>query len=254
MWSDAAQRRPSTEDRLVPQPRWRIVTPAETQRHPLSAVASLRVHIASATGLHPFFLGTGWLAGPQLVITAAHVTDIHAAWRTVAQPQSWHVEVVSGLAAGSRPLGESWAVAVVCHPLWDGAAASDYDIAALRLDKPVLPAEECLRPSPAVERSGPPSLVRVVGYPHVIDKGGTPVEGEGPVKVVEGSRFFYDIDTEDGQSGAPVFLPVSAPGNTTVVGIHCGGRGNGTSPLANSLNAGLHLRRELIDWIQQLAT
>jgi glutamyl endopeptidase len=231
-------------DILGPRPRWRPIPPQGLTARPFSAIASLRVHVKRPSGLQAAFTGTGWFAGPSTVVTAAHVLDVSRVWTSDAL--SWHVEVVPALGFGTRPFGTLWPVRLERHPSWDGVPASSFDIARLHVDPPV-PAERCLR---AGGREGaPPSHVRVAGYPFVEDHGDTPIEGDGAVGAVEGALLFYDVDADDGQSGGPVLDEEAAPG--TVVAIHSGGTGHGASPLARSLNTGLVLRDELVQWIDR---
>jgi V8-like Glu-specific endopeptidase len=56
--------------------------------------------------------------------------------------------------------------------------------------------------------------VTVAGCPFAGFSGETHVVGSGAVDAFEGPLLFYDIDTEDGQSGAPVLVgqePFSPP-------------------------------------------
>jgi glutamyl endopeptidase len=155
---------------------------------------------------------------------------------------------VPGVSRGTRPLGSVWATGIVTHPRWDRVSASDFDIAMMRLDTAVLPAADCLTPAVGIQPSTALSPPRIIGYPYVEVHGDTPVEGQGAIRAVESNRLFYDIDTEGGQSGAPILVP-AASGRSVVLGLHCGGLGNGASALANSYNAGIHLRKELTDWM-----
>lgn len=242
------QQRPTTADVLGSVPRWVVATPSEAAAPPLAGIASLRLHIVGAGGTVVFFLGTGWFLSPTTVVTAAHVTDVSAAWSKVVAPVSWHIEILPGRAAQQNPFGTYWAGQVIRHPRWTGRHPDDNDIAILKTaEGPPFPQQHCLRAAADVITASSLPAVTVAGYPHTVDSGGTPVRSSGPVRVVEGALCFYDIDTEDGQSGAPVLL--AANGTASVAAIHAGGQGSGTTSLANGLNAGLRLRRELVDWL-----
>lgn len=247
------QKRPPAEDVLGPAPRWTVASAAEAQVAPLAGIASLRLHVVGSGGTHVFFLGTGWFTTPTTVVTAAHVTDISQAWASVASPASWHLEIVPGLASTNRPFGTFWAATVIRHPSWNGRHTTDHDIAVLKTGPlpgaAPFPQALCLRL--VADAIGAASLppVEVAGYPHRVDTGGTPVRGSGPVRLVEGGLCFYDIDTEDGQSGAPVLDLTNGVASLAVVAIHSGGQGNGMTAQSNGLNAGLRLRQELVAWL-----
>lgn len=242
-----------TRDILQPQgARWQEVSATEASQLPYAAIASLRLHIVTSTKTQVFFAGTGWFIAPNAVVTAAHVTDVEKAWNTVASPVSWHIEAVPGLARGARPFGETWALRVVRHPQWSGISASDFDVAAVIVTPLAAAGNQFLRaePWPATALEAP--TVSVAGYPFAQFRGETPVRHEGPVRVREGNCLFYDIDTEDGQSGAPVLFDAGGSRPVTVVGIHSAGQGLGTSSLARSLNVGVALRSELLEWIDSV--
>jgi glutamyl endopeptidase len=219
---------------------------------PLAAVASLRLHVVGSGGTSVFFLGTGWFMTPTTVVTAAHVTDITKAWSSVVAPVSWHIEILPGLAAGQKPFGTFWASAVTRHPAWTGVHTTNHDIAVLKTSAASsglpFPQESCLRPAADVISAASMPAVTVAGYPHIVNSGGTPVTASGPVRVVEGGLCFYDIDTEDGESGAPVLTPIGGH-STPVAAIHSGGQGNGATSLSNGLNAGLRMRQDLVQWL-----
>jgi glutamyl endopeptidase len=219
---------------------------------PFSGIASLRLHIVGAGGTSVFFMGSGWFVTPASVVTAAHVTDVTQPWNKVPAPVSWHLEIIPGFAAGLRPFGTFWASNVVRHPSWTGRPTTSHDIAIVKVapaNGTPFPLQHCLQPiADAITASSQPQ-VTVAGYPHVVDSGATPTTGSGPVRIVEGPLCFYDIDTEDGQSGGPVMTFAGSATGALVAAIHSGGQGSGSTSLSNALNAGLCLRQELVTWI-----
>lgn len=242
-----------TRDILLPEgARWREVSDEEARRLPCAAIASLRLHIVGATGAQAFFAGTGWFVAPNAVVTAAHVTQVEEAWSKVPSAVSWHLEVVPGLVRGQRPFGETWARRVERHPQWSGVSASDFDIALILVTPLAGGASNLfLRVEPFAFGSPESSNVEVVGYPFAQFRGETAVRHAGPVRAIEGQRLFYDIDTEDGQSGAPVLLD-RGDARPSVVGIHSAGQGIGTGPLARSLNVAVALRPDLLQWMRSI--
>jgi glutamyl endopeptidase len=240
----------TAHDVLGSVPRWTLATPTQAASLPYAAIASLRLLIIGSSGRFWFFLGSGWFMNPTSVVTAAHVTDISEAWSSVPAPVSWHVEVIPGLTGDQKPFGTFWAASVNRHPSWTGRHTTGYDIGVIKIaaqNGAVFPEEKCLHPTSDLITEDLFPTVEIAGYPYVVDKGSTPVRSAGPVRAVEGPLCFYDIDTEDGQSGAPV---MSNANEISVVGIHSGGQGNGGTSLSNGLNAGLRLTRELLSWLQ----
>jgi V8-like Glu-specific endopeptidase len=229
-----------------------MVSPAQATVPPFAGIASLRLHIVGAGGTSVFFMGTGWFVTPVNVVTAAHVTNVSEAWSKVAAPVSWHLQVIPGFAGDQRPFGVFWASNVVRHPSWTGRPTTSHDIAIVKVapaNGVAFPAQHCLGlVADAINASSQPQ-VTVGGYPHVVDSGATPTFGSGPVRTVEGPLCFYDIDTEDGQSGAPVMTSAGGAAGALVAAIHSGGQGSGSTSLSNALNAGLCLRQELVSWI-----
>jgi V8-like Glu-specific endopeptidase len=247
-----SQQARGTVDILGGQPRWSLIRPVQAAASPHSAIASLRLHIVGAGGTSVFFMGTGWFMTPTTLVTAAHVTDISRPWASVAAPRSWHLEVIPGFADDVRPFGTFWAVGVIRHPSWTGRPTTSHDIAVVKVAPEAglsFPHQHCLKPlADAITASSQPA-VTIAGYPHIIDSGGTPVVASGAVHMVEGHLCFYDIDTEDGQSGAPVMTSAGGASSGLVAAVHSGGQGSGSTSLSNALNAGLRLRQELVTWI-----
>jgi len=229
------------------QPRWRVLGVGETRQYPQNAIASLRFHIQSPSGSVPFFAGTGWFVAPALVVTAAHVLDVTNAWNRVPNATQWDLEVIPGIVNGDRPFGSFRANHVEVHPGYRASGLlSSHDIALVSCSETAFGPGDCLKlAANAVENA---DRVRLSGYPFVVDRGGTPVEGEGPVDAVEGDHVFYDIDVEDGESGSPILGPSPERG---VVGIHLGGTGHGASSIARTRNVGLRMRDDLAQWIAQ---
>jgi V8-like Glu-specific endopeptidase len=239
-------------DVLAGAPRWQKLTPAQARSAPYSGVACIRLHIAHPGPTAVFFMGTGWFLTPDTVVTAAHVTDISEAWARVPLAAGWHLEIIPAFAAAQRPLGTFWTTSLIRHPRWNGEHTTDFDIAVVKVapasaGMPMASAN-CLTPQADAIAAGLLPHVQVAGYPYAVDSGGTPVVASGSVRIVEGNLCFYDADTEDGQSGAPVMS--AGPGTPAVVAIHSAGRGNGSTGAAHALNAGLRLRRDLVDWLK----
>jgi V8-like Glu-specific endopeptidase len=87
------------------------------------------------------------------------------------------------------------------------------------------------------------AIVEIAGYPD--DKiARMPYTASGPIHSRSKFRFFYDVDTEGGNSGSPVFIKDAA--GIYAVGIHTDGD--------NPDNYGIRFRQEMMDrlneWMQ----
>lgn len=239
-------------DVLGGTPRWQQLTPAQARLAPYAGIACIRLHITHPGPTVVFFMGTGWFLKPDTVVTAAHVTDVSEAWAKVPSPASWHLEIIPAFASAQRPFGTFWATSVIRHPRWTGQHTTDFDVAAVKVAPASagmpMAAANCLTPQADAVAPAMLPQVQVAGYPFAVDFGGTPVSASGGVRIIEGSLCFYDVDTENGQSGAPVMS--AGAGTPSVVAIHSAGRGNGSTGPSQALNAALRLRQELVDWMR----
>ena len=241
----------TTADILEPHnnPRWNVVPSQRARLFPFCSVASIRLWVTAPQRAGPFFSGTGWFIFPDTVVTAAHVVDIGPLSNRIPVA-TWHVEVVPGLTSPNvRPFAEFFAVQLLPHPSWNGTPASPFDVAVIKLPQQVFHSDACFIPSAFSVSQLNRLIVSAVGYPGYLGAD-TMVIHSGPILALEEQHVFYEVDTEDGQSGGPiVFWPAGTP-KPTVVALHVGGRGHGSTPQAQSLNIGLRLREDLLHWIR----
>ncbi len=169
------------------------------------------------------WVGTGWLAGPRLVITAGHVVHI-------ANRGGWvsEVEVVPGADGGAAPFGSVVSRRFRTVRGWAEGQNGAHDYGAI-----LLPPEASLG-----DRLGffgvaalddadlGAAALHLSGYP--ADK---PVNTQWhharSVGWVEPELIFYDIDTAGGQSGSPVWTIHN--GIHYAVGVHRAGDVTGNS-------------------------
>jgi glutamyl endopeptidase len=194
--------------------------------------------------------GTGWLAAPDKVVTAAHCLqypDDH--------PQKGQripkIRVTPGRNGENCPF--KWQDCTQFVSGWDGPASASKDP---RLDFAVIHLREPWRNLEGHFELGtidnPEELigqrVNVSGYP-----GATRLQyfHEDVVVGVAGGMLQYRTDTEQGQSGSPVFLyHPSGPGRgqVKVVGLHTRGS-NSRQPTQEQFNSGPLLAREAAERI-----
>lgn len=237
-------------DILGPLPRWQLVSEEQSGRHPHAAIASVRIHIVGSGRTTAFFSGTGWFVAPDRVITAAHVIDLRKAWASVPGASSWHLEVVPGQSPTStQPFGTTWVERVVRHPRFVDDGISPWDLAVMKVKPPSnFVAALCIDAQPAPVSGG--AALKIAGYAWNGGRANAQFQHTGQVQAREGTAIFYDIDTEDGQSGSPLLMSVGAV--DVSVGVHTGGQGRGLSALARSLNSGIAFDASTLAWLRSV--
>lgn len=178
-------------------------------------------------------VGSGWLMGPRLVVTAGHCVHEGAGGDFYRE-----VLIIPGADAMDAPFGSQVSTTLRAAPRWiiDGARAHDYG--AIILDRP-FDAALTYR-TPAVKRDDDllTGEVFVAGYP--ADKPGTQWEDSEPISRVRHDQFQYMLDTYGGQSGSAV-IHGGVP-----VGIHnYGGCPNSATRITDAV------RRQLDEWLAE---
>ncbi len=153
-------------------------------------------------------VGTGWLMGPRLVVTAGHC--VHRGRGGGYFPQ---VEVVPGADGVTQPFGSQVSKKLVASKAWREQGDIEEDFGAIILDKPfdfALDQHRVVVEADDVLKAGD---ISVAGYP--ADKGdaGQWTHAE-PLEEAQAKRLWYSVDTYGGQSGSAVMH------NGAVVGIH----------------------------------
>lgn len=172
------------------------------------------------------FVGTGWLADEQTVITAGHCLYMHREGGWAAS-----IDVYPGRNGNSIPR-RARAERMWSTRGWTEQRSAPADYGAIRLDKKIegvgtfgfgaLTNEELKA-----------NLFHIVGYP--ADKRGE-MWGHGRrLSNVQSDVLIYDIDTYGGNSGGPLFLVRN--GDSIVVGIHNYGdvSGNSATRITNTV-------------------
>lgn len=184
----------------------------DTTVFPYSAVCQLIIHLPGNRRAR----GTGWLMGPQLVVTAGHCVHEGEGGGYFES-----VEVIPAMNGATRPFGSQMASqnALRASSSWisQGSLAGDYG--AILLDRPF---ESDSGASPGVfetavrtdaELDG--AMLELSGYPG--DKAfGEQWIDQDPVSSLQPGRIRYYLDTYGGQSGSG---SRTLPDNQ-VVGIH----------------------------------
>lgn len=204
----------------------------DTTSYPFGCICSLSIR--SRNGAR--FVGTGWLADEQTVITAGHCIYLH-------QEGGWaaSVEVFPGRNGSDTPY-QATATRAWTTRGWRESKIPAADYGAIRLDRPVDEVGTfgyAAEPDDSLRRA----ICNVVGYP--ADKDGQMWGHARALLEVRPQTLIYDIDTYGGNSGGPVILVRG--GEPVVIGIHNYGDYSGNS--ATRITPSVYGRIE--DWVAE---
>ncbi len=190
-----------------------------TTAFPWRCICSLSITAADGSK----WIGTGFLVGPRLVVTAGHVVYMHnrGGWAK-------SIEVIPGRNGSRRPYGSCKSSFYYSVKGWTQKRKREYDYAAI-----VLPSDCKFGNQLGYFGYGYYSkntlkgrAVNLSGYPG--DKTpGTQWWHARKLTDVNSKTLVYNIDTAGGQSGAPVWQYKN--GQRYAVGIHTNGHSSGNS-------------------------
>lgn len=198
----------STESVCGADERTRVTS---TTTLPYKAICKL--YMRTKTGKN--YVGTGWLTHGNKLYTAGHCVYSHneGGWMD-------SIIVVPGKSNANEPYGRYTATNMIATNGWINNSSERFDMGAIKLSRNVSH-NDYLTPSVTDSNSG-----TVCGYPADRDNGNFQYRMRDTIRK-QNDRFFYQIDTFGGQSGAPLL----SNGNTSI-GIHnYGGCDNSASDL-----------------------
>lgn len=178
--------------------------------------------------------GTAWFIGPRTLVTAAHCVhhrEAGAARRIIVTP---------GFDRGAAPYGQFDVVGSLWNPAWRTSFDPVLDFALLYLnqDPGVGYFGYAAAPDPNLQRV----IVNVAGYPQ--DRPTTQWYDAGRLSGADKNFIYHQIDTEEGQSGAPLFWTDRV--QRIGLGIHTYG-----TDTATSTNRARRITPELYSLFQQ---
>jgi glutamyl endopeptidase len=235
--SDVSKKKPKTPSPVDTAPERtqtrRVVDPANDHRGkpnrldrpPYNAIVLL--HAFAPGHQKSSQIGTGWLVGPRHVVTAGHVV------MNAAKIRGW----LAYDSATDKSAAYFESKSFSAHADYVDNASADHDIAIIKLADSIddIDTLDTKSPSDALPRH-----IYSAGYPE--DHGGlTMLEARGTPVGVNGNDLYHDIDTDDGQSGSPIWFGMGK----TVTGVHAAG----SSDAEPDLNYGIYLSNEIFDWI-----
>lgn len=181
----------------------------DTTRFPASAIA----HLIVTTADGQVFGATGTFIRPRVLVTAGHA--LHVPGSGTASGPVQRVVVVPGRNGATVPFGADEAQRMWAHPHWSSYALRDFDCGLLLVSPLVGVGAFGVQALPDQQLQG--LGVVISGYP--IDKPvGTQWFDVRTIAAVSPGQVAYDIDTEVGQSGSPVFAFDGQ--QATMVAIH----------------------------------
>lgn len=194
------------------------------------------LHITARDGVRS--LGTGWLAGPRLVVTAGHCVyrHRHGGWAR-------SIEVVPGRDGDRRPFGTFTSSAFKSVSGWTRDRNPELDYGGILLRGDEAPGERTgwLGFGPLSDDELLATPLDLAGYPD--DKAaGTLWWHARRIERVSPRSLLYTLDTEGGQSGSPLWR--RSNGTRCAVAIHAGGLGG----LNQAVRISGRVSKNLSDW------
>jgi V8-like Glu-specific endopeptidase len=181
------------------------------QLQPWRRICSLEIEAANGT-----FRGTGWLAGPSLVVTAGHCIYRRREFEGWAQS----ITVSPGRTWREQPFGRYQSRTFSCAESWVTEERIEADIGAIHLSDRVGDALGWFAYTSVDETGLQDAEVMVSGYPEKAASYDNLWTASGRVRGLRPSRLFYEADTSDGQSGSPVWIATDDAIAPSVVAIH----------------------------------
>lgn len=221
-----------TESVIGPDDRTEI---AETAGIPWRSICHLLIERQDGHAAY----GTGWFAGPRLIVTAGHCILNHTSGQWASR-----INVVPGSnGTYPPPFGTTEVEQVRVHSKWEHDADENYDYGFLLLSDDTLGQSIGWFGFGVLNDQQLESMiVNIAGYPD--DKAqGTMWFNAGRIISAQTSHLLYMIDTEKGQSGAPVFW-YGKDQQRIVVAVHIGSEDN--------YNRGTRITQEIYSAIKDL--
>ncbi len=211
------------------------ISPANT--YPWRVHCSLQITAADDS----MWIGTGWLVGPRLVVTAGHCIYIRS---NIPARNGWvkRVVVMPGRDGTSLPFGSTVSTNFRTVNAWANSGNHEYDYGAILLNTPIGNATGWLGYGNWSNLDG--VVGNISGYPG--DKpAGTQWYHSRPITSATDRKVHYTIDTAGGQSGSAVYRVLN--GNRYGFAIHA--YGGATSNSGTRINSAV--LNNINTWRQQ---
>jgi glutamyl endopeptidase len=159
--------------------------------------------------------GTGWIAGPDTVLTAGH--NVYS--RSLG---GWarSMRVTPGQYGGRFPNGRTHGVRFAASRDWVHAEDQNADYGMARLSEPLGTRTGQFSCAALPDAELELNKVNIAGYPLFPGEGEFQYHHGNDVRAVTSNRVYYSIPTQVGESGSPVWIQETAESTPMVVGIH----------------------------------
>lgn len=185
-------------------------------------------------------IGTGWIAGPRLIITAGHCVfnDVYNGWMK-------SIDIIPGRDGESEPFGRYRSESFCSMERWTVAGDENYDIGAIILSEDLDSRLGWFSFGSYPESHLTAQMVNISGYPICV-VGEEQMHHSNRICAVTDHKLYYDVDTEGGQSGSPIWLYPNGSNTPVVVGVHSNGAGRSLNA-----NSGVRITSLLADKIAE---
>ncbi|WP_436857529.1 trypsin-like peptidase domain-containing protein [Mammaliicoccus sciuri] len=182
-----------------------------------------------------YISGTGFMIDDYSVLTAAHVVT--------SEDKSINIKnilVFAGYQNEVAKFGTARVIKTYVPLEWSQSYNRKYDMALLLLDKPL---GKKIGKLNIIDKVNLNEDISISGYPGINYSIDNQYYSSGKLLKENNYRLFYDIDTEPGQSGSPVFNS-----NNDVIGIHASGF---TNKHIHKLNSAVKLTSHNIEMVKE---
>jgi V8-like Glu-specific endopeptidase len=162
------------------------------------------------------FHGTGWLAGPRLVVTCGHCL-------LAPEMGGWaqRVHVTPGLNSDGTPFGSGVSTQFAAPDQWRLHGDKAWDVGAIHLPEDIGQRLGWFTIAPLTNAQAVANQAgSVSGYPIYDDDYSRQLSDTDQILGIAGGRLFHQIDTDEGQSGAPLWLGADDQPDPTVIAVH----------------------------------
>lgn len=202
--------------------------------YPWRMICSLEITAADGEK----YLGTGWLVGPRLVVTAGHCVFDKIDMKGWAAS----IKVYPGRSEDTDSENCYLSTELRAPQQWVSNEDENFDYGAILLKDDIGSANGYFSMGSYPDEILTNHMVNISGYPYS-RAGVTQLHHSNRILKTSAAKIYYDVDTEGGQSGSPVWIYEEGSVTPTVIGIHSYGTGKAT--LGNS---GVRVTSEVVDF------
>lgn len=211
----------------------------DTMFSPWRLICSLKISCKDGSE----YVGTGWIAGPRLIITAGHCVyneSYDGGWAN-------EITIIPGRDGSNEPFGSFKSTKLHSVKEWVDSGDENNDIGAIILESDIGSDIGFFAFGAYPNSDLESQLINISGYPGSV-YGEEQMHHANRISNTTKYKLYYDIDTEGGQSGSPVWF-YNDDNKAVVIGIHSNGAG-----YAISANSGVRITNSLAKQIAEWRT